>query len=773
MKEKSETFVVISMFLVLLFPTLFCSSAQAQSQKGPRNGGLAIVSYASSQSSYAALKAGQIDIMAWPIDEWMYEDAVNDPNILLTPITNTYMIYGVNFNANKTINTYQGVWSPLSNETFRRAIAHLVDKNYFISNIFRYKAERIDVPIPVSQSNWWNTSVTYPNYPYEFDPNESKRLLNSIGFVDTDGNGIRNYPIDWKPPSKAGKDLDPIVFYVDCLDEVRVLMAENLRDQMVSVGIPVDLRKQFPLNIYNEVLMNHDYHIYMGYQAVNSLPVYLAILAVFVFMQASFGRQWAYADLWQWWKLEWPYPGIGDILEHVGLADLYGKLWTSQTFADAMRYSKLIQGLYTENAFEVPICSVKSYFAYRRDIAGIVNEEGYGLDNPYTYLNAYRVDNSSLPILVGLVKEPVMLNILYSIEFRDYQVLDKVYAGLIAQNPYDHLVDQPWVAQDWSVGSWFDPDDGLSKTMVTYYFRKDVYWVHPQNGTKDGLFNATDYEFTAHYLYAQYPFIPEAGMGCPHLDKFKDIHHIEIVNDFTVRVYMNVSSMWAYQWPVYPLLPKHVWLREPLAHNRSVYFGYSMELPGKLSLSEDVVSGSKDTKISVRLVNGTVTWLTYGQDFMWKEGGLYVLTDSVNDVKIDKILWVYYWANGDPFGYYPGDLSWQQILEGCGPYYVLNVDSQVVCLNPNRYFFLETPVLGEIDWRWNWQGTTKPRSGYYRIDVLDVVICTGSYCHRGDGIPDPLWFPGADIDPTDVGHVGILDIVTVTNNYYKTFGTPP
>jgi len=308
--------LTILIILCLVLSAYDVPLVHAQTQKGPRSEYLDIYFYASPDPCYFALKAEEIDIMAWPISGWMYTDAIADPNILLTPLAHTYMMYGFNFNVNGTINTYRGVDSPLNNETFRKALAFLVSKDYMISAIFEGCAERIDVPLPAAQSDWWNTSVCYPNYPYEYDPVQAEQLLDEKDFVDRDGNGVRNYPVGWKK-RPDGPDLDDIIFYVDSTDSVRVAMARTLRDAMQDVGIPVDLREWHPLFLYGEIMVHHNYHIYMGSQLVNSLPVYLCILAVFTFMSASFGRQWTYANLWQHWKQEYtwpPRPGVGDIV---------------------------------------------------------------------------------------------------------------------------------------------------------------------------------------------------------------------------------------------------------------------------------------------------------------------------------------------------------------------------------------------------------------------------------------------------------------------------
>jgi hypothetical protein len=101
----------------------------------------------------------------------------------------------------------------------------------------------------------------------------------------------------------------------------------------------------------------------------------------------------------------------------------------------------------------------------------------------------------------------------------------------------------------------------------------------------------------------------------------------------------------------------------------------------------------------------------------------------------------------------------------------------------NPYFFMTVPLLGEIKWTWFWSTAgytpgmahppgTFPHTGYYRIDILDVVKCTSSYSHRGDGAYDPVYFPGADLSATDLCHVGILALVSITGKYFETYGSP-
>jgi hypothetical protein len=98
-------------------------------------------------------------------------------------------------------------------------------------------------------------------------------------------------------------------------------------------------------------------------------------------------------------------------------------------------------------------------------------------------------------------------------------------------------------------------------------------------------------------------------------------------------------------------------------------------------------------------------------------------------------------------------------------------------LNANIYFFLETPTLGEVDWRWTSTGTTYPHSGYFQVNILDVSKVSAAYGSHGIGGdgqgPSDGWFPGADLASANVGRIEILDYVLVTSNYGKKFGIPP
>jgi len=147
---------------------------------------------------------------------------------------------------------------------------------------------------------------------------------------------------------------------------------------------------------------------------------------------------------------------------------------------------------------------------------------------------------------------------------------------------------------------------------------------------------------------------------------------------------------------------------------------------------------------------------------------------------------VSYWAAGDSAGTYMGGLTWQETMIGCGQYYVTDIKKEAggwFRCKANTLYFMETPLLGEIDYVWYWgarDGTRPapdepngPRRGFYKIDLYDATMVNVPYGATGDWTPDDLWFPGSDIACRG-GKIDLYDAVSVHGPHYGlTFGHPP
>ena len=126
-----------------------------------------------------------------------------------------------------------------------------------------------------------------------------------------------------------------------------------------------------------------------------------------------------------------------------------------------------------------------------------------------------------------------------------WEVLDKIYESPYTYNPYDISEDWGWLAESWDIEDWVSPT-GVDGTKVTFHFVKNAKW-------HDGVpFTAEDMKFT-------YEYIREYGIP-RYLPNIQFVEEIVKVDDYTLEVYQNTTSYFAFHYlngP--PVLPKHIW----------------------------------------------------------------------------------------------------------------------------------------------------------------------------------------------------------------------
>ena len=88
-----------------------------------------------------------------------------------------------------------------------------------------------------------------------------------------------------------------------------------------------------------------------------------------------------------------------------------------------------------------------------------------------------------------------------------------------------------------------------------------------------------------------------------------------------------------------------------------------------------------------------------------------------------------------------------------------------LALKANQYYWMKTPVLGEVDFE-------RETNGCLKIDIFDIIRAASAYDSQGIAVPDINWFSGADLAPP-AGIVDIFDIVTVAAKYGTEWNCPP
>ena len=400
-----------------------------------------------------------------------------------------------------------------------------------------------------------------------------------------------------------------------------------------------------------------------------------------------------------------------------------------------------------DECISVWLWSSQSYVAYR-NLLGVVNMHAYGPVNKYTFWNAYTPTGG--PIRVGLADPPLQLNVMYSSWIYDWLCLDRIYTHLINEPPYDLAADTSWLAVDWLIETWVDPQDDQEKTKVTYQLDPDAFWVEPVTGNMLDPVTAHDVEFSIWMAYAL--------DDCWHYADVRDVHHTRILDDYTIEVYFNTNSYWAVYWigEQLPIIPKYLWIQ-----NFCIDEFYNQIL-------EQLYNPGEKMRLPIPTVVQTIQlWLdgiplVEGVDYnLVAREGCHNWIQWLIPALPGQLLEIFYYTPiWDVHGYIPGYYAWQEKLVGCGMYYAVDHVAGVggyIALKKNPFFFSETPLLGEVDF------VRKP-NGCYKIDIYDVVMAAGAYGSQGSGLPSTNWLPGADLAPPEC-RVDIYDIVTITGKY--------
>ena len=769
--KKNYLYLLTLLFIATMVLTFLTPipTAQAQGSYGPREPEMIMKFYSDVEAAYTALKAGDIDMVMYDITAELYYDAIEDPSIQLASILD-YGMYEIDINNNYTMPTYPDVRNPFNDETFRQAVAHLVDKDKVIEEFCKGFAVRIDVPVAAPTSDdWKNMSVSGPNYPYPYDPATAAAMLDAAGFVqgstpnpyydpdlDWSAECIRTYPSDWD--GKAGEDLDPIIACISTGDIYRLNIGMDLVDHLRKIGIPVNVITGSYHDLYRRVFVDHDYHIYVGGWVVGRYPTYL-----YRFFHSKFWYPNGANHVTGVNKSGRPnYPLLDTYLEN---------MWYAENIEDTKYWAKKAEGLLVSKAISIWLYSSKTYMVYR-NLLGVVNHKLGGISNIYTYLKAKTTHGG--PIRAALMGgPPETIDILNSSRIYEHAFLDLIYDAVFPGiAPYMPERDQPWTVQDWSVAYWVDPKDGLNKTKVSVWFRKNISWIKPVTGEPSGYLTSNDYAFSVWYTLSR---------DCWKRDHLLDIQFIEIIDDFSVEVYLNKKGYWMQYVPFTYVLNST--LLKKLGYvdiNTTSFIIPGGPSPDPIVFDLRDYGGEQVLEVIGATLDGVP--LIENEDYrVVSLDGSHTYIEFRIPVSEGQEFTITYWSPNAAIQ--PSPPSWDQILVGTGPFYASSFSPNIsITLKANRNYWLETPPMGEIDFWWEWGPRDNarptpnhpegPRTGSYHVGISDLVLCTGAYDSCGNLVPDPHWFPGADVAPPEC-YIDISDVVVITGVYCTEFGHPP
>lgn len=168
-------------------------------------------------TAVSALLAGEADAMEVIPQREAIERVQRAPRLRLEPYPSPF-VAGILFNVRRP---------PFGERAVRRAIAMALDRATIVRNVFGPYGE---VPVGSTSRTQWIARAAVPQLPH--DTVAAARLLDSLGWRDGDGDGIRE---------RAGRPLR-FALLVPTTSQVRQQAAVLVQDQLRRIG--VDLRIQ-------------------------------------------------------------------------------------------------------------------------------------------------------------------------------------------------------------------------------------------------------------------------------------------------------------------------------------------------------------------------------------------------------------------------------------------------------------------------------------------------------------------------------------------------
>jgi hypothetical protein len=527
--------------------------------------------YYSSYYANLAMDQGIIDINDRPLSKDWIDNWASRSDIQLRDYTEIGMAEIDINNQNwptgcpyhKTYDPYTGTFKTYFNpqcdmckksRLFRIALQYLTDKNRYIDEILGGLGYSLDLPILPAQAQYATRLDTlYDEYgnclKRDYSPSLADYYLTIAGFIDTNYDGIRNDPT-------TGANLEPLKFYIE-LDNPNLRAAgEELAEQMKALGIPVNMILASQSICHKNVKLNYDYHLYLGECALSPIPT-------------------AYYDLYS--SHMYYGPDIGLSPNYPGFCHSAFDNWTMQVKYPtsqnaAIQACQKCGEIFANMTPSIPLWSSRAVKAYKTGCQGVVNDQGYGIDNYYSFLNMY--DPYDDTIDWGSSSYIWNINPICYISDQESKATSLLYESLMGYNPFNQAFDQFWLAEDYTIGTW---TNGVSVHFSLVDKDNDSICdatFHANNGIEHTEGRHVTAEDVAFSLWFAYDCGPRVARN---YRLVQDMDHTEVDGDnMGITVYLNHASIYALQnIGTIPIIDGDMWL----AANNKYGWGYEWPRP--------------------------------------------------------------------------------------------------------------------------------------------------------------------------------------------------
>jgi peptide/nickel transport system substrate-binding protein len=189
--------------------------------------------YATEDAMVLALQAGEVDVIDF-VPGTAIQTLEGAENVELAVMEST-LIDELIINSHEDGTQPASLWDP----AVRLAIAYAIDKQQIVNVAYLGYADPATSVVPRSLGDWHNSDIV----DVPFDTDEGNRVLEEAGFVDSDGDGVRE--------DADGNPLEYRLYATDDATEARIL--EIISDGLAQVGIsapPVLLDEDSLIGLY-------------------------------------------------------------------------------------------------------------------------------------------------------------------------------------------------------------------------------------------------------------------------------------------------------------------------------------------------------------------------------------------------------------------------------------------------------------------------------------------------------------------------------------------
>lgn len=288
-------------------------------------------------ATFTALQSGEIDATVRPVAPELVEQFKGSSNLTVFNTT------ALNFPELK-MNFRQ---APLDQPEFRRAISVALDKEQMLEVVALGQGEAAVKGYPHPAAPFANPENSQPT-----DPEAANAALDELGYLDTDGDGIRE--LDGEPIELTMLVNSGLPQYVSA--------AELAAEDFAKVGVDVEIKGMDTASL-SEASAERNYHLLVGSIGAHGV----ADSDQFIMSHRS-GYLWEEGLAWAEWD------------------QTYEKWLEQTTHADRVSVMKELQAVHNDAPTSIPLFYPDEHFAVANTYSGWVETPGYGVMTKWSFL---------------------------------------------------------------------------------------------------------------------------------------------------------------------------------------------------------------------------------------------------------------------------------------------------------------------------------------------------------------------------------------------------